>query len=324
MFGIRYFKASPTTFVLQYVNGRVKREGTGLSFFYFAPTSTLVAVPVGSTDVPFIFNETTADFQAVTVQGHLTFRVADPRRLAALLDYSVAARRQSQRRTTPTSCRCGSPTRPRTPMRAEIQSRPLRAALVEADAIAGACRTVLAASPTLAALGVELLGFSILAIKPVPETSKALEAEARERLLREADDAHLLPAQQRRRAGAHDPRERTEHGSGRADEAARDRGNAAGRPDRAGGAAAATGADRGREQQDAGRRPGLRRRGDAEAAGGARPEVAASAGGPVGRSAAAGGDGVPGHRRQRRQGRQPEHLAGLAGDVAAARTARMN
>ncbi|MBI1915307.1 MAG: SPFH domain-containing protein, partial [Planctomycetes bacterium] len=89
MFGWRYIKVSPTTFVMQFVGGRVKREGTGLSFFYFAPRSTLVAVPVGSTDVPFIFNETTADFQAVTVQGHLTFRVVDPRRLATLLDYSV-------------------------------------------------------------------------------------------------------------------------------------------------------------------------------------------------------------------------------------------
>src|SRR5947209_9788705 len=89
MFGIRYYKAAPTTFVMQFVNGRVEREGTGLSFFYFAPQTTLVAVPVGSTDVPFIFNQTTADFQAVTVQGHLTYRVADPRRLAALLDYSV-------------------------------------------------------------------------------------------------------------------------------------------------------------------------------------------------------------------------------------------
>src|SRR5437763_12701982 len=91
MLGMRYFKAAPTTFVLQYVNGRVKREGTGLSFFYFAPRTTLAAVPVGSTDVPFIFNEVTADFQAVTVQGHLTFQVDDPKRLARLLDYSVAA-----------------------------------------------------------------------------------------------------------------------------------------------------------------------------------------------------------------------------------------
>src|ERR1700736_1761377 len=89
MFGIRYFKASPTTFVLQYQNGAIQREGVGLSFFYFAPSTTLVAVPVGSTDVPFIFNETTLDFQSVTVQGHLTFRVDDPKQLAALLDYSV-------------------------------------------------------------------------------------------------------------------------------------------------------------------------------------------------------------------------------------------
>src|SRR6059058_5190435 len=89
MFGFRYFKASPTTFVMQFRAGKIAREGTGLSFFYFAPNSTLVAVPVGSTDVPFIFNETTADFQAVTVQGHLTYRVVDPRKLAAVLDYSV-------------------------------------------------------------------------------------------------------------------------------------------------------------------------------------------------------------------------------------------
>src|SRR5437868_3362511 len=89
MLGIRHIKGWPTTFVMQFVGGKLKREGIGLSFFYFAPRSTLVTVPVGSTDVPFIFNETTADFQAVTVQGHLTFRVADPKRLASLLDYSL-------------------------------------------------------------------------------------------------------------------------------------------------------------------------------------------------------------------------------------------
>ena len=56
-------------------------------------------------DAPFIFNETTADFQAVTVQGHLTYRVADPMQLAALLDYSVRPDGATNR-TTPTSCRC--------------------------------------------------------------------------------------------------------------------------------------------------------------------------------------------------------------------------
>jgi hypothetical protein len=188
MFGIRYIKLPPTTYVLQYSNGEVRREGPGLSFFYFAPTATLVAVPVASTDVPFIFNDVTADFQAVTVQGHLTYRVTDPKRLAELLDFSL---QPGGRYATedPDKLPLRITHAAQTAMRAEVQSRPLRTVLVDADAIAQRVFTALAASPALEALGVQVLGFTILAVKPVPETAKALEAEARERLLREADDA---------------------------------------------------------------------------------------------------------------------------------------
>jgi hypothetical protein len=188
MFGIRYIKVPPTTFIMQFRNGRLRREGLGLSFFYFAPSSTIVAVPAGSTDVPFIFNETTADFQTVTVQGHLTCKVTDPSKLASLLDYSLKPD------GTPSSDdRDKLPLRithaAQTATRAEVQGRPLRAVLVQADAIAQRVLQVLASLPTLEALGVQVQGFSLLAIKPSPETAKALEAEARERLLREADDA---------------------------------------------------------------------------------------------------------------------------------------
>src|SRR5262249_19250438 len=61
--------------------------------------------------------------------------------------------------------------------------------LLEADGIAKTVTKALAADQSVSALGVEVLSFSVLAIKPVPETAKALEAEARERLLRERDDA---------------------------------------------------------------------------------------------------------------------------------------
>jgi len=188
MLGFRYFKASPTTYALQYVNGHIRRQGTGLSFWYFAPWSTLVAVPVGSTDVPFIFNETTSDFQAVTVQGHLTFRVSDARKLASLLDYSVGADGK-HRSDDPDKLPLRITHAAQNATRTEIQNRPLRATLIEVDAIGRRVEEMLTRSPALDALGVELLGFSILAIKPVPETSKALEAEAREHLLRESDDA---------------------------------------------------------------------------------------------------------------------------------------
>src|SRR5438552_9567301 len=89
MLGIKYVKVPPTTHVIQFRRGRVVKSGAGLSFFYYAPTSVIVEVPVVSTDVPFVFNEVTADYQDATIQGQLTFRVVDPNRLAALLDFSI-------------------------------------------------------------------------------------------------------------------------------------------------------------------------------------------------------------------------------------------
>src|SRR5271165_6756256 len=90
MFGIRYIKLQPNTFAFQYRGGKVVREGTGLAFFYYGPSTSLVAVPTGSTDAPFIFQETTADFQTVTMQGQVTYRVSEPKKVASLLDYTLA------------------------------------------------------------------------------------------------------------------------------------------------------------------------------------------------------------------------------------------
>jgi hypothetical protein len=73
--------------------------------------------------------------------------------------------------------------------RAELQKLSLREAIRASDALVQAVRTGLAASQEIASLGLEVLGLSILAIKPTPETARALEAETRENLFREADEA---------------------------------------------------------------------------------------------------------------------------------------
>lgn len=190
MFGFRYLKAPPTTYVLQHRGGMVKREGPGLSFWYFAPSSTIALVPIASTDVPFMFGESTADFQNVTVQGHLAYRVADPKKLAGLLDHSI--RNDKYVSDDPMKLATRIAQEAQTATRAQVQGRLLRAALAEADVIARAVHGALSEAVSLQALGVEVLSTSILAIKPVPETGRALEAEARERLLKEADDAIYL------------------------------------------------------------------------------------------------------------------------------------
>jgi regulator of protease activity HflC (stomatin/prohibitin superfamily) len=185
---ISFMKAPPTTYVLEFKSGRIRREGAGLSFFYYAPTTTIVSIPMASTDVPFVFQEATSDFQAVTIQGQFTYRVADPKRLASLLDFSIDKRhaycsddpRKLSERLVHTL---------QTLTRAIAQRLALRDALTSSDAIVAEALDGLKGAEAVSTLGVEILSLSILAITPTPETSRALEAEAREALQRRADEA---------------------------------------------------------------------------------------------------------------------------------------
>ncbi len=188
MFGITYLKTTPTTYVLHFKAGKLKREGRGLAFWYYAPSSTVVTVPLASADVPFVFHEITRDFQELAIQGQLTYRVVDPTKLAGLLDFSLGADGKY---------RSEDPTK--------LEDRLVHATQVLASAVIGklSLREALGASEQLvrevldglrkvdavAMLGLEPLSLSILSVRPTPEMSRALEAEARERLQREADES---------------------------------------------------------------------------------------------------------------------------------------
>ena len=189
MFGIRYIKVPPTHFVMHYASGKIRHSGTGLAFFYFKPSASIVVIPVGSADVPFIFNEISADFQPVTVQGQLAYRVQDPQKVAALLNYTVDDAPGRYVSDDPQKLAQRLVNLVQVLVRAEIQRLPLREAMHASESLATSVFSKLGTSQELPALGVEVLAFSIQAIKPVPEMSRALEAEAREELMRRADQA---------------------------------------------------------------------------------------------------------------------------------------
>jgi len=188
MFGIRYLKAPPSIFVLQFRNGKVVRQGAGLSFWYFAPTSEIVYVPVTSIDVPFVFNEVTSDFQEVIVQGQLTYRISDPMRVVSILDLSIDA---SGRYRTDDLSKLSDRLVHITQMlaRAYTQRSNLRELLLSSDALIATVMSGLQESTAVSTLGVEVLAVLVVSIKANPEMTKALQAEAREEQLRKADEA---------------------------------------------------------------------------------------------------------------------------------------
>lgn len=186
---VSYFKGAPTAFVRQYREGAVVREGRGLSFFYTPFNTTVVSVPVTTKDLPFVFSETTADFQDVAVQGQLTYRIAAPERAVDRLDFSVHPATQHYRTDDPEKLEDRILSAVRAQARAWVRARSLEAALAEADDLSAALLARVQQDPTLAELGVTVEALYLGSITAAPDTKRALEAEYREALLRRADEA---------------------------------------------------------------------------------------------------------------------------------------
>ena len=189
MLQIGFFKAQPTEYVMKFVGGRLRREGQGLAFLYLAHNTQIVAVPTSSADVNFVFNEATRNFQAVTIQGQFTYRVREPRQVAALLNFTVEPRRRAYLSEDPEKLAQRIQNVIQMETRAEIQARSLEETLRESQAIATAVLLRIQEARLLEPMGVELLSVYFLAARPTPEVHKALEAEYRETLLRRADEA---------------------------------------------------------------------------------------------------------------------------------------
>lgn len=188
MFGLRYAKATPSTYLIQYRNGQRVREGAGLAFFYFAPNASLVSVPLESVDVPFMFNEVSADFQEVTLQGQVTYRVADPKLLTSLMNFTLGSN-GAYLSEDPTRLPQRVVNAVQVQLRAVLAGQTLEALLGASEGLVQTVRAGLRGTDGLPALGLELVNLSVLAVRPNPETARALEATVREQILKQADDA---------------------------------------------------------------------------------------------------------------------------------------
>lgn len=188
MFGISYIKFDSMTYVIHFKNGQIQKEGRGLSFFYFAPNSSIAAIPVGSNDLPFIFNEITSDYQNISIQGQVTYKIGNPKQLAELLDFTVDSN-GTYKKNDSEKLNQRIINEAQTATSSFIHGLGLKESIRSAKSIELKITEGLQASPAISTLGIEILTVSILAIKATPEMARALETETREKLSQEADQA---------------------------------------------------------------------------------------------------------------------------------------
>lgn len=189
-FGWRHLRGAPTAHIRHHRAGTLAHDGTGLSFWYRALSATLSEIPVDDRELTMTFHARTSDFQDVSVQATVTYRVSDPAVAAARIDFSV---------DPDTGVWRGAPleqlgtllTETAQQHALEVLARTSLAAAL-ADGVSAVRERVaagLAAEPRLPATGIDVVAVRVVALRPEPEVERALRTPAREQIQQEADRA---------------------------------------------------------------------------------------------------------------------------------------
>jgi regulator of protease activity HflC (stomatin/prohibitin superfamily) len=186
----RHLRGTPTQHVRHVRRGRLVHDGTGLSFFFRPLTAVLSEVPVDDRELPMLFHARTADFQDLTVQASVTFRVADPTTACARIDFSIEPG-SGRWRGNPLEQVGGLLTETaQQQVLGLVAGSPLASVLADGiGQIRDQILRGLVADVRLAETGIAVIGVRVVAIRPEPDMEKALRTPVRELVQQEADRA---------------------------------------------------------------------------------------------------------------------------------------
>ena len=187
---LRHFRSEPNRQVQVYRRGNKKRSGRGLSFWFAPYWTSITEIPCDDRDLPFLFHGRSRDFQDVTLQGTLTFRIARPDDLAERIDFSIDLNSGTYIKT-PLEQIADLLTQLAQQLVGDyLNETPIRQLLNEAvDEVRKRLRQGMESDPNLKELGLDVISVRITDISPTSDLEKALQAPMREAIQQESDEA---------------------------------------------------------------------------------------------------------------------------------------
>jgi len=190
---LSHLRAEQTSHILRYRKGRLVSSAQGGAFWFRPLTAAIADLPVDDREQSFLFTGRTADFQDVSVQGTVSFRIADAEQAARRIDFGIDVR---------TGAYLETPLDRLSDMVAQtaqqlaldwIAHRTLDEVLVQAVSdLRLLLADGLASDVSLIEVGLEVTTVRLTRVAPTPDLEKALQAPTRERLQQTADEATFL------------------------------------------------------------------------------------------------------------------------------------
>jgi len=187
---VRHLRAEPTSHVLFFKDGALKRSGAGLAFWFMPLGASISVVPLDDRELPVLFKGRSADFQDVVVNGAVVWRVARPEDVARRVDFSVDSDAGTYTKE-PLDRIAATITQLAGQLASTfLMTTSLRDILKDGiEVIRGVIHSGLITDPGLAGMGVEIVAVRVASVLPTSEMEKALQMPTREKIQQEADEA---------------------------------------------------------------------------------------------------------------------------------------
>jgi regulator of protease activity HflC (stomatin/prohibitin superfamily) len=187
---LRHLRGDNASFVLQHRGGKLVRAGRGLQFWFLPLTASIAELPMDDRELPVLFHGRTRDFQDVTVQGVITWRVTDPGVLADRVDFGIDTAKGGWLEQPLEKVALLLTQLAQQLAWDWVSRQDLPGALVDgARAIRACVLEGLGDDPSLAAMGLGIASVRISDVSPTAELEKALQQPTRESIQQEADKA---------------------------------------------------------------------------------------------------------------------------------------
>jgi regulator of protease activity HflC (stomatin/prohibitin superfamily) len=183
-------RSDASNHVIRYRGGRVRQSGRGLVFWFRPETASIAELPMDDREMALFVKGRSQDFQAVAVQGTLTWHVADPELLASRVDFSIGLStgayqaepiQRIETRLAGLVNQAALQYLAQAPVRALLDAgpEPLRRVLEE----------TMAQDPALGEIGLSVTAIRLTNLAPSSELERALQTPTFEALQQKADQA---------------------------------------------------------------------------------------------------------------------------------------
>ncbi len=185
-----HLRAEASSHIRHYREGKIRREGRGLSFWFDPTRGSIIEVPLADRELTFLVKSQSSDYQDLAVQGTVLWRVADAARLSDRVDFTLDLKTGKPKSKPEDHIRSVLSALSRQYVDDYIKALGVRAVLVAGLApLQTALNAGFAKDPTPEAMGLEVIAVRVANLSPSSELARALQAPTFEALQQQSDEA---------------------------------------------------------------------------------------------------------------------------------------